>query len=68
MNLDEKNNIIIKELQIENKLLLKNQEKNVNYIKELENENRTMKSKLESIEYSRSYKFIQKIKKIINRR
>ncbi len=80
MEKDNINNekILIKELELELELVKKNLQDEINkaseqekaYIKEqekLNNEKRALRDELDSILYSRSYKFISKVKKIIRR-
>lgn len=79
MEKDNINNekILIKELELELELVKKNLQDEINkaseqekaYIKEqekLNNEKRALRDELDSILYSRSYKFISKVKKIIS--
>lgn len=75
MNENSKNDIINRELTIENSILMENIQKKDRYIENLQEEkqnlekrNRDLQKKLDSIIYSRSYKVIQKVKKIIKRR
>lgn len=74
MELVDKITLLKEELQLENEVLKKNikikEEKN----KELEKqndfivqENKELRDKLDQILYSRSYKFLQKCKKLIKR-
>ena len=80
MEKDNINNekILIKELELELELVKKNLQDEINkaseqekaYIKEqekLNNEKKAIRDELDSILYSRSYKFISKVKKIIRR-
>ena len=80
MEKDNINNekILIKELELELELVKKNLQDEINkaseqekaYIKEQEKLNkkkRALRDELDSILYSRSYKFISKVKKIIRR-
>lgn len=80
MEKDNINNekILIKELELELELVKKNLQDEINkvseqekaYIKEqekLNNEKKALRDELDSILYSRSYKFISKVKKIIRR-
>ena len=80
MEKDNINNekILIKELELELELVKKNLQDEINkaseqekaYIKEqekLNNEKRALRDELDSILYSRTYKFISKVKKIIRR-
>lgn len=79
MEKDNINNekILIKELELELELVKKNLQDEINkaseqekaYIKEqekLNNEKKALRDELDSILYSRSYKFISKVKKIIS--
>lgn len=75
MNENGKNDIINRELAIENSVLLENMQKKNIYIENLEEEkqrlkkeNKVLRENLDSIMYSRSYKIIQKVKKIVKRR
>lgn len=68
MELNNKMDIINRELTIENNVLIENMQKKDRYIESLEKQNRTLQENLDSIIYSRSYKAVQKIKKIIKRR
>lgn len=75
MNENNKGDIINKELTIENGVLMENIQKKDKYIESLEKEkeklkedNKRLQENLDSIIYSRSYKFIKKINKIIKRR
>ena len=80
MEKDNINNekILIKELELELELVKKNLQDEINkaseqekaYIKEqekLNNEKKALRDELDSILYSRSYKFISKVKKIKRR-
>ena len=80
MEKDNINNekILIKELELELELVKKNLQDEINkaseqekaYIKEQEKKKkkkRALRDELDSILYSRSYKFISKVKKIIRR-
>ena len=80
MEKDNINNekILIKELELELELVKKNLQDEINkaseeektYIKEqekLNNKKKALRDELDSILYSRSYKFISKVKKIIRR-
>ena len=80
MEKDNINNekILIKELELELELVKKNLQNEINkaseqqkaYIREqekLNNEKRALREELDSILYSRSYKFISKVKKMIRR-
>lgn len=72
-NLD-KYRIINEELNMENEILRNNlkvikegEDSNRNKIEYLSKENKELREHLDEILYSRSYKFIQKLKKIIRR-
>lgn len=68
MELNNKMDIVNRELTIENNVLIENMQKKDRYIESLEKQNRTLQENLDSIIYSRSYKAVQKIKKLIKRR
>lgn len=75
MDEKSKNDIMTKELVIENRVLIENMQKRNKYIEDLKNENQNLNEKnkalqesLDLIMNSRSYKLIRKIKKIIKRR
>lgn len=59
--------ILNRELELENNLLKEKQKENQKKIEELESQKRTLQEELDKIYYSRSYKIIQKIKKILKR-
>lgn len=59
--------ILNRELELENNLLKEKQKENQKKIEELESQKRTLQEELDKIVYSRSYKIIQKIKKILKR-
>ncbi len=67
MELNKKNEIINKELIIENNILIENLQKKREEVQNLKKENEYLRRKLDQIIYSRSYKAVQKIKKIIKR-
>lgn len=67
MELSEKLKIINQELELEKEILIKKNEENKKYIQSLEQENKKLRADLEEIIYSRSYKVMQKIKKVIKR-
>lgn len=81
MEENRKIKFINKELQIENDVLMSNLQKKIDENEELKsenenlkkenenlkNENQNLRSELDKIVYSRSYKMIQKAKKIIKR-
>lgn len=74
MELVDKITLLKEELELENKVLKKNIKRKKEENKELEKrndfimqENRELRDKLEQILYSRSYKFLQKCKKLIKR-
>lgn len=67
MELVDKITLLKEELELENEVLKKNikiKEKENNFIVE---ENKELRNKLDKILYSRSYKFLQKCKKLIKR-
>lgn len=68
MELNNKMDIINRELTIENNVLIENMQRKDRYIESLEKQNRTLQENLDSIIYSRSYKAVQKIKRLIKRR
>lgn len=67
MELSEKLKIINRELELEKNILMSNIEENKKYIQLLEQENQELRESLDKIIYSRSYKMMQKIKRIIKR-
>ena len=67
MELIEKLNLINRELELEKDIIIKNREKQEEVNIQLEQENKMLRSELDKILYSRSYKAMQKIKKIIKR-
>lgn len=67
MELSEKFDIIKKELELEKEILIKNNEESKKRIQFLENENKELRESLDKIIYSRSYKIMNKIKKVIKR-
>lgn len=68
MELSEKFDIIKKELELEKEILIKNNEENKKRIQFLENENKELRESLDKIIYSRSYKIMNKIKKVMKMR
>ena len=74
MELVNKITLLKEELELENEVLKRNIERKNEENKELEKqndfimqENKELRDKLEQILYSRSYKFLQKCKKLIKR-
>lgn len=68
MELSEKFDIIKKELELEKEILIKNNEESKKRIQFLENENKELRESLDKIIYSRSYKIMNKIKKVMKMR
>lgn len=75
MDINNKKDIIYRELIIENNILMDNMEKikseNTKYKecnKRLTEDNKKLQEELDKITYSRSYKLIKMLKKIIRRR
>lgn len=67
MELSEKLKIINQELTIENNFLKEKLKEQNTYIKTLEEEKQNLREELDSIIYSRSYKIMQKVKKVVKR-
>lgn len=68
MELSEKLEIINRELELEKEILIKNNEESKKRIQFLENENKELRESLDKIIYSRSYKIMNKIKKVMKMR
>lgn len=67
MEFSEKLKIINQELTIENNLLKEKLKEKNTCIEALEEEKQNLRKELDSILYSRSYKIMQKVKKVVKR-
>lgn len=67
MELSEKLEIINRELELEKEILIKNNEESKKRIQLLEKENKELRASLDEILYSRSYKIMNRIKKVMKR-
>ena len=67
MDTNRKYELINTELAMENKIMMENNKKQSEKIKLLEEENAKLREDLNKIIYSRSYKILQKMRKVIKR-
>lgn len=67
MDTNRKYELINTELAMENKIMMENTKKQSEKIKLLEEENAKLREDLNKIIYSRSYKILQKMRKVIKR-
>lgn len=67
MELSEKLKIINQELTIENNILKEKVKEKNTCIEALQEEKQKLREELDSILYSRSYKIMQKVKKVVKR-
>lgn len=67
MDTNRKYELINTELAMENKIMMENTKKQSEKIKLLEEENAKLREDLNKIIYSRSYKILKKMRKVIKR-